>query len=341
MTIVCATHFTASSSDAVVVAAHLARRTGERLCLATVLPGGLASGGPRAQAVSEALERESRTLRALGVEVEVALLQGKVEEALWRLCRDVGARLLLVGDRRRTTFLSRPVERIANGVPVPLLVVRGLEPLQAWTKGQRPLTVLLGTDSTTSPTVAREWLAWLAAAGPLDVLVTQVWDPAEEHGVTAPLRARDLEGLAEIRRQNLRTSLVGLPAQVTSRIHLEVGRSAGELLPRIAARERVDLMVLGTHPKKGLLARNASVAHEVIQRAPMCVALLPTPQAESAERLTRFAHPTPRHAGAAARRGDALIQTTARAISSMEVRATTVWNRRWRHLWATVTATGP
>ena len=39
MTIVCATHFTASSSDAVAVAGHLARRTGQPLWLVTVLPG--------------------------------------------------------------------------------------------------------------------------------------------------------------------------------------------------------------------------------------------------------------------------------------------------------------
>ncbi len=77
MTIVCATHFTATSSDA--VAAHLARRTGERLLLASVSPGALGPRDSAAQAVSGALERERQRLSADGLYVEVAPLHGKVE----------------------------------------------------------------------------------------------------------------------------------------------------------------------------------------------------------------------------------------------------------------------
>ena len=39
MAIVCATHFTSSSTDALQVSALLARRTKQRLYLASVLPG--------------------------------------------------------------------------------------------------------------------------------------------------------------------------------------------------------------------------------------------------------------------------------------------------------------
>ena len=296
MTIVCATHFTATSSDAVIVAAHLARRTGERLVLATVLSRGLGASGPGAQAASDALDRERQRLSALGLDVEATVLHGRVDRALGRLSSDVGARLLVVGDRRRTSFLSTPVERIAFGVSVPLLVVRDLEPFQSWARGERPLAVLLGTGSTSTLPVAREWLTWLAAAGPLDVLVTQVWDPQEHgHGGTAAPRAGDHDGLAETRRQDLRASLLGLPLHVTSRVHLEVGPGAvGELLPRIAAREKVDLLVLGTHPRSGLLPHRASVAHEVLERASMSVALVPRREAEVGEELSRASPTSPR-----------------------------------------------
>ncbi len=164
------------------------------------------------------------------------------------LCSDVCARLLVVGDRRRASLLSTPVERIAWGASVPLLVVRDLERFRAWTRGERPLTVLLGIKSTSAAPPVRDWLAWLAAAGPLDVLVAQIWDPAQEHG------RNGTDAQAEIRRHDLRATLVGLAPQVTSRVHLEARRDGvGELLSRLAARERVDLMVLGGHPRKDCL----------------------------------------------------------------------------------------
>lgn len=205
------------------------------------------------------------------------------------LCSDVGARLLVVGDRRRASLLSTPVERIAWGASVPLLVVRDLERFRAWTRGERPLTVLLGIKSTSAAPPVRDWLAWLAAAGPLDVLVAQIWDPAQEHG------RNGTDAQAEIRRHDLRATLVGLAPQVTSRVHLEAGRDGvGELLSRLAARERVDLMVLGGHPRKGLLARRASVTHYVLHHASTSLALVPSRAEESLPDLSRASPTSPR-----------------------------------------------
>ena len=283
MTIVCATHFTASSSDAVTVAGYLARRTGQQLWLATVLPGVPLGGGlsPREQTVRDALHLEAGALREQGLEVEVALLHGKVERALGRLCTDVNARLLVIGDtsHTKTSLFATPVDRIASGVWVPLIVVRSMKPFEAWAKGERPLRVLLGSDSTWSSAVAREWLTGLAMYGPLDVLATHVWDPAQEyarHGGEKPMLEVEEKSLAELLTNDVRAALVGLPANVTSRVQLEVGRGhIGELLLGIAAREQVDMIVIGTHPQKGLLARLTSISHDVLQNALMSVALVP------------------------------------------------------------------
>lgn len=283
MTIVCATHFTASSSDAVTVAAQLARRTGQPLWLVTVLPG-VPMGGAltaREQAIKDALHLEAGVLREGGLEVEVAALHGKVERALGRVCTDVNARLLVVGDtsHTKTSLFATPVDRIASGLTVPLIVVRSRKPFEAWAKGERPLRVLLGSDSTWSAAVAREWLTGLATYGPLDVLATHIWDPAQEHarlGGDKPMLESDERSLVQMLTNDVRAALVGLPANVTTRVELEVGRGhIGELLLGVAAREQVDMIVIGTHPQKGLLARLTSISHEVLQNAMMSVALVP------------------------------------------------------------------
>lgn len=301
MTIVCATHFTGSSSEAVTVAAHLARRTGQPLWLVCVLPGRPLGDGrsPRAKAASDALHLDAKRLREQGLLVQVALLHGKVERAVGQQCRAVNAQLLVVGDssRTRSPLFATPVDRLASGVSVPLLVVRSRKPFEAWARGERPLKVLLGTDSTWSAAAAREWLTGLAAYGPLDVLATHLWDPAQEHARhhgERPMLDADVVVLAELLKRDVRAALVGLPPNVTSRVQLEVGRAhVGEQLLTIAAREQVDLMALGTHPQRGLLARLASVSHEVLLDSLMSVALVPT-EGPSAEAIGRPAPASPR-----------------------------------------------
>jgi len=289
MTIVCATHFTISSSDATVVAAHLARRMKQKLWLVTVVPGVPLSTGRtshRDKTVLDALHTEANVLRQEGLDVEVSLLHGKVDRALGKLCKDIDARLLVVGDssQAHTSPFATPVDRIASGVSVPLLVVHSMRPFEAWAKGERALKVLLAIDQTWSSAVARDWLAGLAAYGPLDLLATHLWVPADEHarrhGKT-PMTPADEGAMAEELTSEAEATLRTLPNNVKWRVQLEVGRgNLGELLLQMAAREQVDVMVLGTHQRKGLLSRLTSTSHHVLADAIMSVALVPAEPVE-------------------------------------------------------------
>jgi nucleotide-binding universal stress UspA family protein len=307
MTIVCATHFTASSSDAVAVAAQLARKTGQPLWLATVLPGlGFTAPGPREREVSDALHRQAVDFRIEGLQVEVAALHGRVERALGRLCTDVKARLLVVGEgRHKTTLLGTPVDRIAHGVSVPLLVVRTRAPFEAWAKGERPLKVLLAIDHTWSSAVAREWLIGLAAYGPLEVVATHVWTPAEEferRGGVKPMTPADEGSMAEKLVREAEAALRILPSNIKSRVQLELGDGhVGLQLLELASREHVDMLVLGTHPKHGVLSRLTSTSHEVLAAGLMSVALVPG-EGSSHEPLGRSSATSPRTMKERARR---------------------------------------
>ena len=302
MTIVCATHFTVSSSDAVSVAAHLARRTGQPLWLVTVLPGlGMTAPGPGEKAVSDVLNQQAADLRAEGLQVEVASLHGRVERALGKLCSDINARLLVVGEgRHKTTLLGTPVDRIAYGVSVPLLVVRNQNPFEAWARGERPLKVLLAIDHTWNSAVARDWLSGLAVYGPLDVVAAHVWTPAaelERRPGAKVFSPADDNTLTERLMGEAEAALRMLPPNIKSRVHLEQGQgNVGEQLLELAAREHVDMLVLGTHPKHGVLSRltSTSTSHEVLSSGMMSVALVPGegPSADSRSRSAATASRT-------------------------------------------------
>lgn len=284
-----------------MVAAHLARRTQQPLWLVTVLPGVHLPSGPseRDKTITDALHLEARVLREQGIEVEVALLHGKVASALGRLCTDVNAGLLVVGESHyRSPLFATPVDRIASGVSVPLLVVRSLKPFEAWAQGQRPLKVLLAIDHTWSSAVARDWLTGLAAYGPLEVVATHIWTPAEEHqrrGAKTPLTEADEVSLSELLVKEAEAALRVLPASIKSRVQLEVGRGhIGELLLNIAMREQVDMMVMGTHPgHRGMLSRLTSVSHEVLANGVTSVTLVPG-EGVAPESLARSSPTSPR-----------------------------------------------
>ncbi len=310
MTIACATHFTDSSNEAVHVAAKLAKRTGQRLVIATVLPALQftdALGGRREADVTTKLEATALPLRGDGVEVDTLVLHGALDTAMSRLCDVTSAQLLLVGDsthRPFSSFFGTPADRLAYELSVPMLMVRSARPFDAWAAGEGPLKVMLAIDHTWSSAVARDWIERLAAYGPIDLVATHVWSPDEEYtrrGLKTSSNPADHEGLAAELRNETEAALRILPSNVKHRIHLELGRGhIAQRLVDVAAAERVDLVVLGTHPQQGLVGLLSSVSHEVLNKALMSVAFIPEksgskefarPPPELVSRKSRSAHP--------------------------------------------------
>lgn len=277
MTIVCATHFTDSSAEALAVAAQLARKTRQPLWLVNVMGGAaLVAGGSARDAVARtALEDEARPLREEGLEVSTALLHGKLDRSLAEFCDFVGAQLVIAGERQHTLFplFATSAERLASRIDAPLLLVHSRKPFEAWSSGNAFLKVLLALDHTWKPESARRWLANLATFGALDVLAVHVWSPEDER------HRRDggtLEDLTVLLKAETSAALLMLPPNVISRVLLEhaPGDVARALL-RLAEEERSDLIALGSHGPRGLLARLRSVSHEVLVNGHASVALVP------------------------------------------------------------------
>lgn len=279
MTIVCATEFSEESAVAVSVAAELAKKHDQRLLLVHVLTSALLTRGNDVEiAASVALARDANELARTGVKVDVALLHGRLDQALGHFCVERNASLLVVGDTHETgTVLATTLDKLAYAVEIPLLVVRDPKPFDAWIVGEVPLRVMLALDHSAASAVARNWIFRLAEYGPIDLVGANIWWPHDEYArrqIAVPSDETH-SGLATMMRIETQNTLSTMPANVKHRVHLEMGVGhIDEQLTALGVAEKSDLMVLGTHRYR-MLARLTSVSHHVLGRAPMSIACVP------------------------------------------------------------------
>ncbi len=282
MTILCATRFTEESTRAVNVAAALSLVKKEPLLLTHVLPGGLLAGFAQLGTVAEAaLQSEATRLKGLGVNVQTQLLHGKLELELGRLTKEKEIRLLVVGDtaRKYRAVMATTLDRLVYSLDVPMLVVRDQRPFDAWTKGKQKLKVMLALDTNAAAMMARDWIGRLAEYGPVELTATRVWWPAEEYARRGLATEEGHLSVAKAVQEETALMLAGLPDSVAKKVRLEIGVGhVSDELTALANEEHSELLVLGTHRRRGL-GRLLGVSHHTIEMAPMSVACVPSPSA--------------------------------------------------------------
>jgi nucleotide-binding universal stress UspA family protein len=297
MTIVCGTDFSLAAAPAMTAAAALASRTGDDIWLVHVLEGSIAvsKDGIRdalETAAQRGLEAEAKRIGdSSGTTVRTAVITGPAYASLPAFAEEKQARLVVVSSRGHGALpvyrLGGTSERLAQLARLPVLVVREAAAFEAWGARQRPLKVLLGFDWTASSEAALRWVKGLRERGPCDVTIGYVYysdfaDDAERRyglkGRHIPWE-RDLEAERLLSR-DLATAvgpMTGTGA-LTFRPVLGVGRTADHLL-ELAEAEHVDLIVVGTHHKRGL-ARLASVSGVALHYSRAAVASIPVPEGE-------------------------------------------------------------
>ena len=305
MPIVCGTDFSERSGRAAAAAGALATRIKDtELWLVHVLdpaadtledtsPKRLTlAAGDKLAAAAQSLQERTR------VRVHHCVLHGPPAETLVRFAEAKGARVLVVASQGHGTSplyrIGGTSERIAQSASVPVLVVRDPTPFEAWGKGDRPLRILLGADWSQSSDPAIRWVGALREAGACDVTVGHVYYPAvlrdldvvrhveARHGATLSQTLYERDRAAEQRLERELARRVGkLPGggETTCRPYVGIGR-LGDHLIELAEMERADLIVLGSHQKKGL-ARLASVASVTLHYSHASVAVVPLSSRES------------------------------------------------------------
>lgn len=308
MPIVCGTDFSERSRLAMTVAAALVPRVkATRLWLVHVLdPSTCSLDATGQEALAAAAQRrlaeESARLSErdpglASARVHQVVLVGPTSETLLGFAEEKQARLLVVSSQghgasqgRGASFVYRvggTSERLAQSTRLPVLVVRDDAPFEAWAKGERPLRVLLAVDWSRSCEAAIRWVKLLRESSPVDVVAGHVYQsgfPGEgpaRYGLPwrRPIVERDPQAeTLLIRDLQTRIGDLGGQGDVAFRPHLGVGRLGDHLL-ELAEAERVDLIVMGTHHRRGL-ARMSSVAAVSLHHSRTSLAIVPVPEAE-------------------------------------------------------------
>lgn len=289
--ILCGTDFTDASMQAVEVAAMFAKLVQEPLVLVHAadepspgtLPGDLRDS--LALYARSQYHHERERLRGLQIELIEAFRAGPPDAVLLAEVAASHARLLVLASGKRPGF-SRwlpggVVERVAEAAGSPTLVVRDAAPLLRWTRGERRLRVLVGADFSAPSEAALRWAAWLRQLGPCDIVVTYLEPSFISYSAVDfyPSLLTDELVLATRRKEErlFRKRVRELLGRSRVRVRFEAGWGYSDAhIIELAAEERADLIVVGTHSRRGWQRfGHHSVSRGVLHYAPRNVACVP------------------------------------------------------------------
>ena len=289
--IVCGTDFSALATEAMDVAAAMARRLGTRLVLAHVEEfSGLVQVDPGLfkEALSQKrgdLEKEAARLRDLGTDVEIKLLSGSVFDELVTAVVACKGRFMVVGAAghglARRLLVGSVAERTAETSPLPTLVLRPGTRLGSWVRGEHSLKILVAYDFSPASDAALRWVNEMQQIGPCETNVLHVdWPPEEAdrlgyHG-PLPLTENPTKIQNFLERDLAEHIALRLPPEhVTVTVEPSWGHPAAHLFEKVQ-REQIDLVVVGTHHRHGWSRlRFGSVSRSILHHAEVSVAVVP------------------------------------------------------------------
>jgi nucleotide-binding universal stress UspA family protein len=289
--IVCGTDFSALASEAVYIAAAMARRLETKLVLVHVdqLLGALVSNPVVLEAAilqrRGDLDDEAQRLREMGTQVDEKFVSGSAFDELVTAAKKSKARFIVVGavghGLARRLLVGSVAERTAETSHIPTLVVRPGGRLGSWIRGERPLKVLVGYDFSAASDSALDWVNQLRGIGQCQSTVLySSWPPDEArrlgHQGPLPLAVNPKKIQKVLERDLTERVATFLPEQeVTAIVEPGWGTPEGYLF-EIASKRHVDLIVVGTHQRHGVgRVLLGSVSRAILHHAKMTVAVVP------------------------------------------------------------------
>ncbi len=291
MNLIFGTDFSESSAAAGTAAAALASRLGDTLWIVhAVEPYGLEPLSRSALAAIQSdlegrLQAEATRLTKSGLKVQSELLTGGPDEILIQKAQVPGTRMAVVSSLGRSKpgrwLIGSIAERVAEGSPIPTLVVRDQSSLIDWAQGKRPLRVFCAFDHSGPAEAALLHLRELRRIGPCEVTVAQVnWPAMDKHrlGLRGPLHLEsNLPEVQGVLERDLREHVDSLLGRNSVRIRVEPGWGRPDLrLVELARAEQADLILTGTHQYQGLNRLwHASTSRGILLHAPTNVLVVP------------------------------------------------------------------
>jgi nucleotide-binding universal stress UspA family protein len=224
-------------------------------------------------------------LRELGTDIEDELRLGSAFDELVTAAIESKGRLVVVGavghGLARRLLVGSVAERTAEASPIPTLVVRPKTRLASWIRGEHTLRILVGYDFSPASDATLGWVNQLREIGKCETTVLYSnWPPDEARRLgyegPLPLAANPKEIQKNLERDLKNRVAKFLPKQEVSAI-VEPGWGNPEgYLFQMAARQHIDLIVVGTHQRHRLgRVLLGSVSRAVLHHAKMTVAVVP------------------------------------------------------------------
>jgi nucleotide-binding universal stress UspA family protein len=296
--IVVGVDFSPESEVALAQATQLARQESARLILAHVLalPNEVVEDSTydpifRAQTASADLGALHRTQSAdllqdlassceqVGLEVESVLVDDNPSDGLARIAGEMGADLLVVGTHGRTGLkrflLGSVAERAVRLAEVNALVARGQVGEQGYQR------VLVASDFSASARAALD-MALALAPEQARIEVVHCWQaPVAPTGVPVDPRREELKRAVTESGERLLASRPELRKRVR---FVALESSPAEGIRRRAEEEGCDLIVTGSHGRRGVRRwLLGSVTETIIRHAPCSVLVVHEGEAEEVE----------------------------------------------------------
>ena len=255
-----------------------------------------AGGSPaeREESIDQA-RSELDAISAKHPNVRTEMIAGPPDEILCGLAETEAAELIIIAARSTGGSLLRlgsTAEKTVQRTTVPVIAVRDPAPWLAFTRGERPLRVLLGVDESAVCDLGIQWVHALRRRGPVDVVLGAIYypdDAAQYYGLPPhALVDRDPEIEQLMSRDLLRRFGSDDGAgTITARARRGLGRIGDHVL-ELAREEHVDAIVVGTSQKTGL-GRLGSVSSVIVHDAPESVVCVP-PNASVAQSSVPLLH---------------------------------------------------
>jgi nucleotide-binding universal stress UspA family protein len=282
MRVLCGTDFSAFAQDATTLAARWSARAGADLHLIHVC-----SHDEALELRRDHLAREGSRLATLGASIGgLDVVLGDPAEVLLQEAEYRGAGMIVlgaVGQHGVERWLTGSVTtRVARDAPVPVLVARSIEPLEAWLRSGEQLRVVTGFERGESTRSALYWVSQLARLGPVDLTIVQLVIPGPENrkahatgtGLGLTLKPEVEQQLVEELRAGVGPIIGEMPARLM--IQSALGRRDVALVMQ-AQELNAGLLVVGSHQRQGFQRWwSGSVSHGVLNAATTSVAVVPS-----------------------------------------------------------------
>lgn len=218
-----------------------------------------------------------------GVAARARILRGVPAQQINDTARELKSDLVVMGTRGRTglahILLGSTAEGVVRGAPCPVLTVRSSSDKGRPAADIRVTRILVPVDFSDCSLEALEYAVQAARQFAASVAIVHVIEPAS-YGLDFTLsHAGDVQRTTEALDRRLGEFTALLKGQGLSGQHQVRSGAPGATIPDVARAVEADLIVMGTHGRRGFSHLvSGSVAEAVLRHAPCPVLTVKSPK---------------------------------------------------------------